>query len=68
LPAQLPPHWVPYFSVPDVDAATQKARELGGQALTEPMAVPSGRFVPLAGPLGATFAVFEGRYDAPPGA
>jgi predicted enzyme related to lactoylglutathione lyase len=66
-PAQLPAHWIPYFGVPDVDAAAQKARDLGGEALTEPMAVPSGRFVPLADPQGAPFMAFEGQYDPPPG-
>jgi predicted enzyme related to lactoylglutathione lyase len=67
-PAELPPHWIPYFGVEGVDAAAQKARELGGRALGAAMAVPSGRFVPLADPQGAAFMVFEGQYDAPPGA
>jgi predicted enzyme related to lactoylglutathione lyase len=67
-PAQLPPHWIPYFGVPDLDAAAQKARELGGEALSEPMAVPQGRFVALADPQRAAFMVFEGEYDPPPGA
>jgi predicted enzyme related to lactoylglutathione lyase len=67
-PAQLPPHWIPYFGVPDLEAAAQKARDLGGEALSEPMAVPSGRFVPLADPQRAAFMVFEGEYDPPPGA
>jgi predicted enzyme related to lactoylglutathione lyase len=67
-PQGVPPHWIPYFGVPDLEAAVQKARELGGEALSEPMAVPSGRFVPLADPQSAAFMVFEGQYDAPPGA
>jgi predicted enzyme related to lactoylglutathione lyase len=67
-PPQLPPHWIPYFGVPDVEAAVEKTRELGGQALTEPIAVPQGRFVALTDPQGAAFMVLEGHYDAPPGA
>jgi predicted enzyme related to lactoylglutathione lyase len=66
-PPRLPPHWIPYFGVPSVEAAAQKARTLGGQALTEPIAVPSGRFVALMDPQGAAFMVFEGQYDRPPG-
>ena len=67
-PSGLPAHWIPYFGVPDVDAAAAMAKGLGGQALTEPMAVPKGRFVALSDPQGAAFMVLEGQYDAPPGA
>jgi uncharacterized protein len=67
-PAQMPPHWIPYFGVPDVDAAAQRTRDLGGEALSEPMTVPQGRFVALADPQRAAFMVLEGQYDAPPGA
>lgn len=62
-PPQVPAHWIPYFGVPDLEAAVQKTRELGGEALSEAMAVPSGRFVPLADPQGAAFMAFEGQYD-----
>jgi predicted enzyme related to lactoylglutathione lyase len=30
-----PPHWMPYFIVPSADEATDKVKELGGQALHE---------------------------------
>jgi predicted enzyme related to lactoylglutathione lyase len=66
-PPALPPHWIPYFGVPDVEAAAEKTRELGGQALSGPIAVPKGRFVPLMDPQGAAFMVMEAEYDPPPG-
>ena len=35
----VPPHWLPYFLVADVDAVTAKAKDLGGTALVPPMIV-----------------------------
>jgi predicted enzyme related to lactoylglutathione lyase len=67
-PPQLPPHWIPYFGARDLEAAAAKAKELGGQALTEPISVPQGRFLALMDPQGAAFMVLEGQYDPPPGA
>src|SRR4051794_4866362 len=66
-PPELPPHWIPYFGVPAVEAAVEKTRALGGQALSEPVTVPQGRFVALMDPQGAAFMVLEGQYDPPPG-
>jgi predicted enzyme related to lactoylglutathione lyase len=66
-PPQLPPHWIPYFGVESLEAAAAKATELGGQALTEPITVPQGRFLALVDPQGAAFMVLEGQYDPPPG-
>jgi predicted enzyme related to lactoylglutathione lyase len=66
-PPELPPHWIPYFGVPDVEAAAEMTRGLGGQALSGPIAVPKGRFVPLVDPQGAAFMVMEAEYDPPPG-
>jgi predicted enzyme related to lactoylglutathione lyase len=65
-PAQMPSHWIPYFGVADVDAAARKARDLGGETLSEPITVPQGRFVALADPQRAAFMVLEGQYDDPP--
>jgi predicted enzyme related to lactoylglutathione lyase len=66
-PPQLPPHWIPYFGVTSLEAAAAKTTRLGGQALTEPVAVPQGRFLALVDPQGAAFMVLEGHYDPPPG-
>ena len=36
-PAGIPPHWMPFFAVDDVDAAITRTQELGGKAQTEAM-------------------------------
>ena len=64
-PPEVPPHWVAYFGVEDLDAAAAKAKELGGQVLMEPTAVPNGRFVALKDPQGAVFCLWQGAYDPP---
>jgi predicted enzyme related to lactoylglutathione lyase len=66
-PDEIPNHWRPYFGVEDLDAAMAKVRELGGQVLQDPVPIPEGRFVSLLDPFGATFSIWEGSYDPPPG-
>ena len=67
-PAELPPHWIPYFGAQSIDGAAEKVRELGGQTLSDPIAVPQGRFLPLIDPQGAAFMILEtDQYDPPPG-
>jgi uncharacterized protein len=65
-PAEVPPHWVPYFGVEDLDASVEKVRGLGAQILAGPTPVPQGRFVALRDPHGAVLAIWEGSYDPPP--
>jgi len=62
-PADVPPHWLAYFAVDDVDAAVGAAQEGGGTVLVAPMDVPAGRFAVLTDPQGAAFAVFAGQLD-----
>ncbi|MFE0465169.1 VOC family protein [Kitasatospora sp. NPDC058965] len=53
-----PPFWLPYFEVADVDATVARAADLGGRRRGEPVDAPGvGRFVQLADPHGAVFAV-----------
>ena len=53
------PHWIAYIAVGDVDAAAQRASELGGQVLLPPVDVPGfGRAAVLRDPQGAAFGVF----------
>jgi predicted enzyme related to lactoylglutathione lyase len=55
---QAPPHWTPYFSVTDCDAAVSRARELGGSVCVPATDIPDvGRFAILADAQGASFAV-----------
>lgn len=56
---EIPPaHIALYVSVDDVDAATQKAKELGGSLVFGPMDIPNvGRFAVVADPTGAAVSM-----------
>jgi len=57
-PADLPPHWLVYFSVDDTDATVARAGELGGNTIVEPFdAEGVGRIAVVGDPNGAAFAV-----------
>jgi len=54
----MPSHWLPYFSVTNVDTSAQKAASLGAKTFVPPMDIPgTGRFAVFADPQGATFAI-----------
>jgi predicted enzyme related to lactoylglutathione lyase len=54
----VPPHWMPYFLVPDCDAAVSKASALGGGAAVPATDIPNvGRFAVLRDDQGAHFSV-----------
>jgi len=53
-----PAQWRPYIGVTDVDATTEKAKELGANVLLEPTDVPMvGRLAVLSDPQGASFGI-----------
>lgn len=55
-----PPHWLPYFTVEDVDATTAKADQQGAQMYLPPTSMENvGRMAVLADPQGAVFALFK---------
>ena len=57
-PAGMPPMWVPYVTVADVDALVKKVESLGGQVHMPPTDIPTvGRFAVIADPQGATLNV-----------
>jgi predicted enzyme related to lactoylglutathione lyase len=57
---QVPPNWLVYFMVSDVDATAKKAGQLGGQSIVPPTDIPkAGRFSVVQDPQGAVFAVFK---------
>ena len=60
-------HWVPFVSVPDVDAAVAAAEQNKGKVVKAAMDVPDiGRFAIVSDPNGASFALFKGaRSDGP---
>jgi predicted enzyme related to lactoylglutathione lyase len=56
----VPPHWLSYIGVNDVDESTEKARSLGAQIMQEPMDVMDvGRMSVITDPTGATFALWQ---------
>ena len=58
-PAEVPPHWMPYFAVADTDATAGVAQELGGRVPVPPTDIPPGRFAVLNDPQGAFFSVIN---------
>lgn len=61
----IPPHWMVYFAVDDIDATVAKAKELGGQVHVPPTEIPPGRFSVIADAQGAVFSVIQ--LSQPPG-
>jgi predicted enzyme related to lactoylglutathione lyase len=58
-PPGVPPHWMAYFQVDDVDVSATKAKELGGKLCLAPMVIEgAGRMAVISDPQGATFAIF----------
>ena len=57
----VPPHWLAYIAVDDVDASTKKAEGLGAKICHGPADIPGiGRFSIISDPTGATFGIFKG--------
>ncbi len=57
----VPAHWSSYVWVDDVDATTNKAKNLGASVMSEPMDIPGiGRMATLQDPTGAIINVFNG--------
>lgn len=60
VPESVPAHWLVYFAVADVDASTDRAKELGGTVNMPPTDIPNmGRFAVLCDPQAAVFAVYS---------
>jgi predicted enzyme related to lactoylglutathione lyase len=66
--ADMPPAWLGYVGVDDVDAFAGKVEAAGGQVHKAPQDIPNvGRFAVVADPQGAMFILFKGSLDeAPP--
>lgn len=58
-PADLPPHWMTYFSVANTDTVAEQATQLGGNVAVGPTDLPVGRFSVISDPQGAFFAVIR---------
>jgi hypothetical protein len=59
-PAGVPPHWLAYFWVDDVDASARKAQQMGANLCVAPMTIENvGRMAVIADQQGAVFAIFN---------
>ncbi|MCA9520197.1 MAG: VOC family protein [Myxococcales bacterium] len=58
---EVPPYWMPYVLVENVDKTAQHAEKLGGQILIPATDIPNiGRFVVVMAPDGSVLAPFQG--------
>lgn len=57
--APMPPAWLYYASIGDLEAAIGRATRKGGKLMNGPMDVPGGRIAQLTDPQGAAFALHE---------
>lgn len=56
----IPPHWLSYVTVDDIEAAAEKVSALGGTVVAPPMDVmESGRMAMIQDPTGAPFALWQ---------
>lgn len=58
-PAEIPPHWMVYFTVNDINAAVETVKSRGGKIHQGPFPSPYGQIAIVADPWGASFAVIE---------
>jgi predicted enzyme related to lactoylglutathione lyase len=58
--AAIPPNWLPYFRVPDINAAADRVKANAGTIMNGPMEVPGGdQIVQAMDPQGAMFALHQ---------
>lgn len=62
LQMNVPPHWMLYIAVADVDTAAKRAADLGGTVIVAPFDVfTAGRMTVVQDPTGAIFSMWEAR-------
>ena len=59
----IPPHWIVYFTVENVDEAAGAVESSGGRTLAPAMDLGPGRIAVMADPQGAAFALFQGDVE-----
>ena len=57
--ADLPPQWLIYFVVEDVDKSATRCEALGGKIVAGPRGLAGGRFCVIRDPAGAVCALFQ---------
>jgi len=56
--ANVPPQWLVYINVADVDSSAARCRDLGGHILDGPRMMGGGKFCVIRDPAGAICALF----------
>lgn len=59
----MPPSWLVYFAVADLDASLQRIGELGGGTMAGPIDIQIARIAVAHDPQGAVFALYDGQLD-----
>lgn len=62
-PPGIPPHWLVYFGVDDLDASLRRVGELGGAVHAGPIDIQMARIAVVADPQGAVFALYDGTME-----
>lgn len=58
--SKLPPQWLIYITVEDVDKSVELCNQFGGKIIVEPKTIPNyGRFAVIQDPAGAVCALFK---------
>lgn len=58
-PKDMPPSWMVYFTVADIDRSAQKLTELGGTICVPVFDIPVGRMSVVSDPQGGTFTLIQ---------
>ncbi|MEM6254974.1 MAG: VOC family protein [Cyanobacteria bacterium P01_D01_bin.156] len=59
MPEGVPPRWVVYFNVADLDKSLEVVNRLGGSVLMDPMEIEPGRFTTIMDPQGAMVVLMQ---------
>jgi uncharacterized protein len=59
----IPPNWLVYFAVEDIDTGMSKVGELGGEAMMGPIDIGIAKVAIVRDPQGAVFALYAGELE-----
>jgi predicted enzyme related to lactoylglutathione lyase len=59
----MPPNWLVYFAVEDIDAGVAKVAELGGQTMMGPIDIGIAKIAIVQDPQGAVSALYAGQLE-----
>jgi len=59
----MPPHWLVYFGVQDIDEGLAKVKELGGTVHAGPIHIQMAKIAIVQDPQGAMFALYAGMLE-----